>query len=1501
MKRSLIALAPILCTLSIQLNLFGRAILRQEVHQQLTTVDGDYRSERSGFWNKDSTWARCIAGVWVTPAPPPDSGSGAITVRAGHTVTIRSTLVYDQVLVEDGGQVIVAAGVSHTLADGPGNDLTINGIWLNQGGTWAVLGGARWTVNDGGTFVQNTNAGISTPLSKGILSPASNFVYRGSSVLTPASAFSGRTYGNLTLESSAGSWACTASGGSPLAIEGSLIAGVGVKWNTGAFSGSITIKGKTHIDGEWSGTGSGNLGAHTFVGDFAISAGGRYQLATSGPVQGTVSFQGSVEIGGTIVTPSNRPVVFNGSIPQTISASTGIAFNCGFTASSALTVTAGTTVIAGPGTLMKVNSDLEVRGTLAAVDTTATLAVAGAGSRLHLEGATLSINKILISDGRDHTLTGTGELTGSSIVVDSSSSLTCDCNLRVKTGALIVLNGSLTLASGSTVNYSGAMTQRISPLSYSNLVVDNPAGAVLCGPTSVSGNLSVAAGFIDTREFTLTLGPLASSLEAGAPSVVGTLVTNRTLEGKVSENFAHLGLDLTSSAPMQGSATVVRVTGKTPSIRTRNPLPKWFEITYSGSGFDANLTFHYQPAEICGVQEANLRLFRSADNGVTWSIEGGEVDTSNHTIVIKGLHSSSWWAAAEVPSAPSLRMISPTSVTAGEESDILLEGADFTVGEMGLSFSGSGITVTSMSVISPTQIRAHIGTTPAAAAGFRDVRVTAAGGTAVLTAAFEIMPPANPAPMLLHVSPSFGARSQTIAVALTGRDLMSSQSVVSFGEGVEVISLQGNATTMTVLIAISTDASIGERPVKITNPRPGGGTSILPSGFTIVNPIPTVESAVPNGGIRGEKVCVDLKGTGFIVGVTSVDYGPGILVDSIVIFSSTLIRAYVSISTAASTGPRDLIVSNIEPGGGPATLVGGFRVANPPPRIVNIVPSSGMRGKPMAITVAGKDFIPGLTTVKFCKGISVDSVLVLSPTELMANIAVGRDVPCGWTHITVFNQGPGGGSSTLPEAIEIRNPPPKVIGLLPASGCLGEKVDITLMGADFFEGVSTVKLGSGVSLSSMTYDSTGTRIYLSFIISREIVSGMRDVVVSNCGPGGGSSVLPGSFEIKSPVPTLVAIHPAGGGKGETLDVSLSGTNFIAGLTTAKFGPGIAVNTVTVASPNDIKVNVTVAFDAIVGARSVAVTNPQPGGGTAQLPHVFNVEYVKPEITRVSPSIGFGGDRMMVTIEGANFVPGVTTIDFGDGVTVDSVQTVRSTEIRTNITIDSGAPPGPRDIVAWNPQPGGGSVRLPQAFNVQDPIPVITRVFPAAAHRGERVIVTIDGSNFLPGSAGVSFGPDIHVDSVTVQSSTRLQVLLAVADSATIGPITVLVENTRVRGAGARLLNGFTVLPDVTTLVANELIIIPDRVKLEEAFPNPFNPSTTIRFGLPEPCRVTVDVYTLHGMRAAQLLDGQCPIGYHEVKWFAGDCPSGVYFVRLRVESLESQKLLIRSKRIVLLR
>lgn len=68
--------------------------------------------------------------------------------------------------------------------------------------------------------------------------------------------------------------------------------------------------------------------------------------------------------------------------------------------------------------------------------------------------------------------------------------------------------------------------------------------------------------------------------------------------------------------------------------------------------------------------------------------------------------------------------------------------------------------------------------------------------------------------------------------------------------------------------------------------------------------------------------------------------------------------------------------------------------------------------------------------------------------------------------------------------------------------------------------------------------------------------------------------------------------------------------------------------------------------------------------------------------------------------------------------------------------------------------------------------------------------------------------------------------------------------------------------------------------LENNYPNPFNPSTTIRFTLMESAEVSLKVYNVLGAEVAVVLNQYMPAGVHSVTFNAGELTSGVYFYTL---------------------
>ena len=86
--------------------------------------------------------------------------------------------------------------------------------------------------------------------------------------------------------------------------------------------------------------------------------------------------------------------------------------------------------------------------------------------------------------------------------------------------------------------------------------------------------------------------------------------------------------------------------------------------------------------------------------------------------------------------------------------------------------------------------------------------------------------------------------------------------------------------------------------------------------------------------------------------------------------------------------------------------------------------------------------------------------------------------------------------------------------------------------------------------------------------------------------------------------------------------------------------------------------------------------------------------------------------------------------------------------------------------------------------------------------------------------------------------------------------------------------------------------LPDNFSLEQNFPNPFNPSTTITFHLPSSSFVTLKVFDSTGKEVASLVDRHLPAGSHNTEWNASGMPSGIYLYRIQAGTCSETKKLI---------
>jgi Leucine-rich repeat (LRR) protein len=89
--------------------------------------------------------------------------------------------------------------------------------------------------------------------------------------------------------------------------------------------------------------------------------------------------------------------------------------------------------------------------------------------------------------------------------------------------------------------------------------------------------------------------------------------------------------------------------------------------------------------------------------------------------------------------------------------------------------------------------------------------------------------------------------------------------------------------------------------------------------------------------------------------------------------------------------------------------------------------------------------------------------------------------------------------------------------------------------------------------------------------------------------------------------------------------------------------------------------------------------------------------------------------------------------------------------------------------------------------------------------------------------------------------------------------------------------------------------LPTHYQLMNNYPNPFNPSTSISYAIPQTQKVILRVYDILGKQLTTLVNEEKPTGTYKVTWNASNLPSGIYFYRIQAENF------VETKKIVLLK
>jgi CSLREA domain-containing protein len=643
--------------------------------EQTSLVAGPlkYRSKTSGNWNASSTWeASADGGTWVNAASTPTSTDDTITIQGTHTVTITANVNADQLTVNSGGLLLVNSGITFTVDDGTGTDLTIaspNGLVgtagqitnngqaqvngtlrIDQGGFVGGTGtfaydqttGTLAFNNTSGTFgVNNFNFWPTSNAPQNVSVASGGITMNVARTVGLSFVTSGRVQGadNLTFNGLFNIFAGGSVSGSPTYGASSTLqystgglygrAGEWLAVTSGAgYPANVQVSNNTTLD--FSNGGTFNNAPSQMAGNLTIDSGSTLQMASATPMTqplivignitnngtltlstsagGDLHLQGNLSNGGTFTT-NNRPVFFEAGNQQNVS--------------DGVHISGGAFTLTVP--YVRVN---KTGGTVRMLTALTALAPAG-GNSVQFANATSTITL----NGQRLTLGGTigAAPAGAGLVGDPLGS-----ELSLQDGGTAGALGTVSFVSGSqqvttlTINRTGA---------NGSVAFDSPL--------LVNAALNLTNGIVGMGANTLTVGS-SGTVTRNTGYIVGAeqknFINTTSFTFDVGTLNGYTPVDANSTtATGTGSLSVRPAQTKQPNVAGANALARYW--TLSGSNITTNLTFHYLAGDVAGT-EANYKIFKYS--GATFTqFTPTNLNTTSHTATLNGVSSFSDWTLAE--------------------------------------------------------------------------------------------------------------------------------------------------------------------------------------------------------------------------------------------------------------------------------------------------------------------------------------------------------------------------------------------------------------------------------------------------------------------------------------------------------------------------------------------------------------------------------------------------------------------------------------------------------------------------------------------------------------------------------------------------------------------------------------------------------------------------------------------------------------------------------------
>ena len=264
--------------------------------------------------------------------------------------------------------------------------------------------------------------------------------------------------------------------------------------------------------------------------------------------------------------------------------------------------------------------------------------------------------------------------------------------------------------------------------------------------------------------------------------------------------------------------------------------------------------------------------------------------------------------------------------------------------------------------------------------------------------------------------------------------------------------------------------------------------------------------------------------------------------------------------------------------------VGNYFIGINTPTLDSITPNIAPAGTPVTLTFKTNGIGSSAKTAGF-PGAQFD-LNIIDDHTLTANGVIDPTFPTGIYFVSVS------GTNKLP--FTVTPAAPVLSSIIPGAGAPGTTINVVLTGFGFTNGMA---FDAGDGFTASVVSATPTRAVVQFVVSASSSLGTHNVTFSTV--AGISNSFP--FIVTGSAPTLTSITPNSGLTGSGQFVTITGTNFLTGMT-VKLGSGITFSSaVTLLSATQASVQFFVDSSAAIGPRDFVLVTSQGMSNPPLLP------------------------------------------------------------------------------------------------------------------------------------------------------------------------------------------------------------------------------------------------------------------------------------------------------------